>query len=141
MGNYADLDDLRTMLPENVIIRLTDVNSLGEVNATVAEAYFAETDGDLDGYISRRRSVPVTPVPDKLKYLAIRWWFYVAHRYRQSVSEDIETDHRRDVEWLEAYAAGEGSLGDDADPGAQTSGDAEAEYNERVYTRAKLAGW
>ena len=143
MGNYFSQSDLLTVVPRNELVRLTDIDDEGTINAATVTAYIEETEADIDGYLARRRDVPVTtsPTPPKLKRMCVRWWFYVAHRYRQSVSEDLERDHERDVEWLEAYAEGEGSLGDEDDPHSPGVGSAKQDAQTRVWDRDKLKGW
>jgi phage gp36-like protein len=141
MGNYCAQADLLVAIPRNELIQLTDVDDDGSVNSATVTAAIGEAEADLDAYISRRRDVPVSPVPDKLKYLAVRWTLYVLHRYRRSVTEDMETDHKRDVDWLTAYAEGDGSLGDDDDPHSPGVGSAKQDSPDRVWTRGELPGW
>ena len=139
--SYCTQADLLTAVSRNDLIQLTDVDDEGTINTATVAAAIAEAEADVNGYIARRRDVPVSPVPDKLKFLTVRWSLFVLHRYRHSVTEDMDKDHERDVKWLEAYAEGEGSLGDDGEPHSPGVGAGKHDAPDRVFGRDKMKGW
>ncbi len=137
--SYATLADLWLACPRNELIQLTDYDATGEVGTAVVTDVGSEADGWLDSYLAKRRTTPVSPVPELLRALAIRARVYFLHLRRRSVGDDLKAQHEEDRTWLEDYAAGNGSLGDADDPTQPGGSDYSADT--RVYTRDKLKGF
>jgi len=61
--SYSTEDDLLKHVSEDTLIQLTDDAGMGIVDADRLADAIADADAVIDGYLSRRYSVPMNPVP------------------------------------------------------------------------------
>jgi len=141
MGNYCTIADLTKRFSVQDLIQLSDIESTGQINEDVWNEAIAGAESDIHAYIARRRTVPVTdPVAlVRLRRMTGDWAYWSRHSDLHSVTEDLRKRHEEDVEWLVAYANGEVSLGDEADPAQPGTGQQSADT--RVFTRDKMKGF
>ena len=138
---YSTQADLLKLVSRNELIQLTDLDDEGTVNADTVSEVISEADEFINGYLARRRTVPVDPVPTMLKHLSARLALYFLHLHRRSVTDDLKDQFDTDKDFLEAYATGDGSLGDDDEPTTPGVGASKQSANDRVFTRDDMEGW
>jgi len=138
MGDYLTYAKLTTRIPSNELRQLLDVAADGDIE-TVAEDIIADVEGDVLSYVEARRTPPTAGESAKLAAICFRWFLWAVALDRRSVGEDAQKAHEADVKWLEAYAEGKGSLGDDDEP--LQPPDPQQSADTRVFTRDKMKGF
>ena len=141
---YSTLDDLRKLVPEEVLVQLTDDEYLGTVNQARVDEAIAQADAEVDSYCGGRYSVPFSTVPEIAKKLSVDIAVY--NLYSRTVMEmpAVRAErYRNAIRQLEAISKGIISLGVDPLPSAPK--DSTAETNKptdtNVFTRENLKGF
>jgi phage gp36-like protein len=144
---YSTLDDIKKLLPEEVLVQLTDDENLGTVNQARVDEAIDQADAEIDSYCGGRYSVPFPAgagCPDVAKKLSVDIAIY--NLYSRTVMEmpAIRAErYRNAIRQLEAISKGVISLGVNPAPSAPT--DSTAETNKptdtNVFTREKLKGF
>jgi phage gp36-like protein len=141
---YSTVDDIKKMLPEELIIQLTDDEATGSLNQARVDEAIAQADAEIDSYCGERYSVPFTTVPDIVKKLSVDIAIYNLYsRLVRDMPEVRSERYRSSIKQLEAIAKGNISLGADPAPTAHSEGRAETnrQSDENVFTREKLKGF
>jgi len=137
---YCTLDDIKKLIPEQVIIQLTDDENLGTVNQARVDEAIAQADAEIDSYCGGKYSVPFSsPVPDIIKKISVDIAIY--NLYSRKVEEIPQTRterYRNAIRQLEGIAKGTISIGEDPEPAIPSQGGSEVSTNDRVFTRDKL---
>lgn len=139
---YATVQDLIDRWGEEALVELAPNRDgddwLEGYNTTLVESALVDASGEIDGYLARRFSVPISPAPDLLIGLACdiaRWRLSTAeHR------EDIRKRYEDAIARLQGIAEGKAGLGDDAAAGAGTDGP-RIRKGRRRFDGAALRGW
>ncbi len=141
---YCSLDDIKKMVPEELVVQLTDDEGLGAVNQARVDEAIAQADAEIDSYCGERYSVPFAAAPAVVKKMSVDIAVY--NLYSRTVSEMPETRkdrYRNAVRQLEGIAKGTVSLG--VDPAPAPHGEGGAETNKaadgNVFTRGRLEGF
>lgn len=143
MGDILTTTFVRSRVPVRDLVQLTDVDRENQINDTTLEAQITAAESDIKPFLIRRgrdSDELIASPPPKLKELLFRWWEWVAHGDRHSLTDDIKDRHREDLDFLEAYANGEGTLGDDDDPATHGASGRQSS-DDRVFDRDKMEGW
>lgn len=141
---YCTLDDLKKLVPEDVLVQLTDDENLGEVDTARVNEAITQADAEIDGYLGGRYAVPLTSVPDMVKKLSIDIALY--NLYSRTVSEmpSLRGDrYCSAVRQLEGIAKGIITLGVSEMPSAPTDSGAETNKNDdgNVFSRDSMKGF
>ena len=142
---YSTIDDIRALLPEDELLRLTDDEGLGSVNTARVDAAIARADADIDSYCAARYSVPVTPVPQLLKSISVDLAVYDLYSRAVISMPEVRGRRQRDArKHLEDIAGGRATLGTSEVPSPADTGSG-AETNKptdtNVFSRDKLGGF
>ena len=100
-----------------------------------------DADDTINGYVSARYTLPVTPVPAVLQRVACELArFYL---YDDQVTDLIKDRHAANIKWLESVSKGVVSLGADAASGVQpvSSAGAELVTSGKVWGRESSQGF
>ncbi len=131
---YATQQDLVDRFGAQELARLTD-KDLGEtINASTVDRALADTDAEIDSYLSKRVATPLSPAPALVNAHAC-----TIARYR--LHGDMVTDRIRDAykdarAWLEKAAKGEVSIdGLQVAEGAASADMPLVEGPERIFGR------
>jgi phage gp36-like protein len=143
--SYSTLDDLRALIPGDILIQLTDDESTGAVVASrVAEA-IAQADGEIDSYCAGKYAVPFAVVPAVIKKCSVDMAIYNLYSRRVEELPPVRADrYRNALRCLEGIAKGTISPGVDPEPTAATGGDRIRSTKidtQRAATRKKLKGF
>ena len=144
---YCTQSDMENLIPREVMVQLTDDESLGSVNAARLAEAIAQADAEADAYLARRYAVPVSPVPALLRKLSVDMAVY--HLYSRTVHAmpEIRRERYTDaIKRLEAIARGTAGLGADATaaPASEQSpwaGQTNRTGDDHVFTREKMRGF
>lgn len=103
---YATLADLSARFGDRMLVALTDRGeaATGAVDSAVVDRALAETDAVIDGYLSARYTLPVTPAPPLLTDLALAiaiWKLHIA-----APDPKVEADYKEAIRTLRDIAAG-----------------------------------
>lgn len=79
---YCMAEDIVLRQPEIDLVKLTDDEGFGEVNAGVLEAAIADADAVINGHLRGRLEVPISPVPDLLRRLSVDLTLHFLHQRR-----------------------------------------------------------
>lgn len=150
---YCTLIDIKKLLPEEIIIQLTDDENLqpaaidpanpdhaaiiGRIDEAIATA-----DSEIDGYCGSKYTVPFNSIPRIVKGLSIEISTYYLYK-RRTVPEEIEKAYDKAISKLKDISRGLLSLGIDPPPPAATTGGAEANksVSDRIFTRQSMKGF
>lgn len=141
---YSILDDIKKLIPEEVLIQLTDDESLGTVNAGRITEAIAQADSEIDSYCGGRYSVPFATAPGIVKKISVDIAIYNLYSRRVEVIPETRADrYKNAIRQLEGISKGTISIGVDPAPSAstQTSNTVLVETSERLFTRENMSGF
>lgn len=136
---YSTLEDIKKLLPEDIIIQLTDDENTGAVNQARVDEAIKAADAEINSYCATKYAVPFATVPDIVNSLSVEIAIYNLHK-RRTMPEDIEKRYDKAIAKLKDISRGLITLGIDPAPAATSEGVAETNKTEsdRVFTRASL---
>jgi phage gp36-like protein len=152
---YCTIDDLKKLIAEETILRLTDDDNLDPASidpsapaqaaivSRISEA-IATSDAEIDGYCAAKYGVPLYPVPPLVKALSVQLTIYYLHKRRSSMPEEVEKGYDKASARLRDIAKGLLTLG--VDPAPAPSADAAGAATnktegDRVFTRDSMKGF
>lgn len=114
---YCIQADVQEQLDEERLIQLTDDEGAGVVNADRVDRAIADADAEIDSYLSKRYTVPLSPVPVLVRMLSVDlavWNLYS----RKGVEDPVRKErYQARVKLLQALGEGKATLGVDPEPG------------------------
>lgn len=149
--SYSAKEEVREMLKDdalNAIIGDTfieDAAEREELVEPIIEAAIADADAEIDGYLAKRYTVPISPAPRVLnkfsKDIAV---YNLFSRIGIDESTDQKTYLNRynaAIKFLTLVAEGKVSIGTETeDPASAAATGFSAKSNPRLFTRAKMRG-
>ena len=153
--SYCTLNDIKALLPEQVIIELTDdemsgmtaIEESADDCAAVMERIrtaITTADAEIDGYCAARYAVPFGTVPAVIKGLSVEIAIYYLQA-RKGAPEKIVNRYEKAVARLRDISKGVLTLGVDPPPAESTAQADSAACNktgeDRVFTRDKMRGF
>ena len=108
---YCTQADLIERMSEPDLVRLTDHDGDGSVDAAVVAAAISDADGHIDSFLAVKYTVPVSPVPDVVRKRSVILTIYYLQLYRESVTDSMKEAVKVVDAWLKAAAKGDVSLG------------------------------
>lgn len=116
---YSTLTDLKALVPEEILIKLSkDQAGATEIDAGNIAAAIAQADRIIDGYVGVQRQVPLDPVPGLISIISANLAVYNLYRRRNQVPEIWESQYKADVAVLVKISTGQISFGGDVVPAA-----------------------
>lgn len=124
MAAYCTLDDLVKLLPEDILVQLTDDDNLGVIDTGRIGEAIATAGAEIDGWCAPRYVVPFTePVPALIKKCAIDVAIYNLYSRRvETIPETRATRYKEAMRLLKDIATGNVALGTAEIPAARTEG-------------------
>lgn len=109
---YCVLSDILAIVPEAKLLQLTDDSGLGAVDSDRVDQAAADASSEIDGYLAARYAVPVNPVPDLVRKLAVDLVVYNLYARRvNEVPESHKDRYKNAIRLLENIAKGVVTLG------------------------------
>lgn len=126
MASYCVQADILKLLPESTLIRLTDDEDSGSINADRVTEAIASAAEEMDSYLGVKYDLPITstvPLLGKINVdMAI---FNLYSRIKETVPETRQTRYERAIKLLEDIRDGKLSPGIQPPPDPPDSGDVE----------------
>jgi len=139
---YCTQDDILDQVAEAELVRLTDDASAGTVDADVVAAAIAGAEAEIDSYVGRRHTVPLSPVPPVVRDRAVDIAVYRLYKRRRKANDDVRKSYEDALAWLKDVAKGLVSLGvDDPDATPSPTHRPSIDGPDRIFDRDKLEGF
>jgi phage gp36-like protein len=91
--SYCTIDDLKKLIPEDMLIQLTDDENTGAVATNRVEEAIGQADAEIDSYLAGEYAVPLNPVPEIARKCSVDMAAY--NLYSRRVEEIPETRSER----------------------------------------------
>ena len=151
---YCTLTDIKNLLPEEIIIQLTDDENLKPAVIDPANAAHAAiigrideaieaADAEIDGYCAVNYTVPFSTVPRLVTGLSVELAIYYLYA-RRTIPEDFQKRYDRAVSRLKDIAKGLMTLGVDpqsAPPASSGGAESNKPEPDRIFTLDKMRGF
>ncbi|MEJ2671222.1 MAG: DUF1320 domain-containing protein [Deltaproteobacteria bacterium] len=138
---YCSEDDLLKMIPEAELVDLTVESGDVPDSLIIADA-INKAEAEIDSYLGVRYMVPVSPVPDQVKALAVDLAIYHLYSRRNLVPPVRQQRYAAAVALLKQVRSGEIVItGPDGETPAAAKDVAEATSAIRCFTRNTLTDW
>lgn len=134
---YCTQQDLVDRFGETELIQLTDTGGSGTIDATVVARAIADAEGEIDAYLAKAASLPLSPVPAIVAAAACDMARY--RLYRDQLTEPVTQRYKDAIRLLSAIARGEIRLSAEA----VTANPVAPRYSapDRVFTTDTLSGF
>ena len=138
---YCSEYDLLKMIPEAELVDLTVESGDVPDSLIIADA-INKAEAEIDSYLGVRYVVPVSPVPDQVKALAVDLAIYHLYSRRNLVPPVRQQRYAAAVALLKQVRSGEIVItGPDGETPAAAKDVAEATSAIRCFTRNTLTDW
>ena len=139
---YSAKSDILEQLDEAILIQLTDDDGIGAVDDDKVTRAIADADATIDAYCQGRYSIPLDPVPDKMRQISVDLAVYNLYSRRGDAAPETRKDrHKEAIRFLEKVSEGKISLGSST-PSPETTGNSvDIDQNDRIFTRDKMSGF
>lgn len=139
---YCTQSDITEQLDAATLIELTDDEAAGEVDEDKVTRAISSADATIDAYCQGRYSLPLSPVPEKIRDFSVDIAIYNLYSRRGDLIPDNRKNrHKEALRFLEKVAEDKIGLGA-ASPAPETTGAAvDVDYNTRIFTRDKMSGF
>lgn len=139
------MDDIKKMLPEAELLRLTDDEDLGAIDPIRVEEAIAQADAEIDAYVGARYSVPLASAPEFLRKASVDLAIYNLYSRTALALPEVRRDrYANTARLLEGIASGKVTLGMPSPPApteiASGSGTNKS-APDNVFTRRSLRGF
>lgn len=139
---YCTLADIQSQLRDDVIIRLSDDDNLGQIDTTKVDASIASSSSEIDGYVQMRYPLPLSTVPPILKKLSADIAIYNLFSRRgfdESTADKVVVDrYKGAIRFLEKVATGAVTLGVQAPKPESTIN---MQTGDRKFSRGSMKGY
>ena len=139
---YSTKSDILEQLDEAILIQLTDDDGIGAVDDAKVTRAIADADATIDAYCQGRYSIPLDPVPGKMRQVSVDLAVYNLYSRRGDAAPETRKDrHKEAIRFLEKVSEGKISLGAST-PSPETTGNSvEIGHNDRIFTRDDMSGF
>ncbi len=135
---YSTLADIKKLIPEDVSIQLTDDEGSGTVNQTRVDEAIAQADGEINGYLAGRYTVPLSTVPALIRKFSVDIAIYNLYSRKTEDMPKTRVDrYNNAIRTLEAIAKGTISLGVSPDPGDEMQIKTSTSEDDRKFSQGK----
>jgi phage gp36-like protein len=136
--SYSALSDITDDLDEEILIQLTDDEDTGAVNESRVTAAIAKADAEIDSYLSKRYTLPLSSTPEVIKKLSVDIAIWNLYSRRNKMEEVRKARYDAAVKLLVAMSKGDATLGIDPEPaGGEQQIKASRTKDDRTFTIGK----
>lgn len=140
--SYCTLTDILGRMDEADVIAYTDDDDAGVVDTDKTSQAIAAADALIDAHLSSRYAVPMSPVPDMIKKLAVDVAVYEICSRRDRAPDGRRQVYEDALKLLEKLGRGIAVIpGATAAPESVRSGRAEITSSSRVFSRDSMTGF
>jgi len=139
---YATREDLKAVVPVRDLQLLTDFDGAADtVDDTKLDQALIDATAEVNGYISKRVTLPLADTPDMLRVVCRDLAIYRLHANVSRVTDTQEKLRDAAISFLKQVQDGKTSIGDDDATVETSEGVVTAEGPDRVMTRDSLKGF
>ncbi len=141
---YATKQDLVDRMGALELIQLTDRTNMppSTIDDVVVGRALDDADAMIDGYVSKRYALPLSPPPAVLTRIAVDLARYYLHGERVEKDGAVALAHKQAMDWLRDVSKGLVALVHDAaEPKPAGDGAIQANPSTRVMRRDTLEGF
>jgi phage gp36-like protein len=144
--SYSTLDDIKKLIPADILIQLTDDENTGAVVASRIDEAVAQADAEVNAYCATKFTVPFAPVPVVIRKLSVDLAIYNLYSRRVEIVPETRSErYKNAVRTLEGIAKGTVALdvAPMADPPANTDENPKntRSADDRVFTKTNMEGF
>ena len=103
-------------MSEADLVRLTDHDGDGAVDAAVVAEAIQDASGHIDSYLQMKYVVPLSPIPDAVRKRCVILTMYFLQLYRDSVTESMQKAYDSVNAWLKLVSEGKLTVGAETQP-------------------------
>lgn len=138
---YSTQDDILEQIDASVLIQLTDPDGAAIDDGVVTRA-IEDADATIDAYCQGRYTVPLLPVPDKIRQVSVDIAIYNLYSRRADAAPDMRKDRHKDaIRFLERVSDGKITLGAATPARSNTPDTVNISSNDRIFDRDKMSGF
>jgi phage gp36-like protein len=139
--SYSAKADILEQLDESVLIQLTDPDGAAVDDDVVTRA-IEDADATIDAYCQGRYTIPLSPVPDKIRHLSVDIAIYNLFSRRGDAAPEVRKDRQKEaIRFLEKVSTGTIRLGAATPALANTRDTVNIASNTRLFDRDKMSGF
>ena len=139
---YSEKADILDSLDENSLIQLTDDENTGSVNDGRVTKAIADADATIDFHCQKHYSVPLSPVPDKIRQISVDIAIYNLYSRRDDTAPETRVDrYNQALKDLRDIRDGKTLLGSNTPAQSNTENSVTIESNDRVFSRENMDGF
>lgn len=108
---YSTLEDLKTYMPNNHLVQLTDDENVNEIDTEVVDDAIARADNLIDSYLRGRYPVPIADsedVPQEIKDISTKVAAYNLYRKNMQLTlpEPVKIEYKQAIDLLKMIQSG-----------------------------------
>ena len=136
---YCTLSDINKLLPQEVLIRLTDDDMSGSVDDDVVTESIDSASDEMDVYLGSRYELPITETVDILIKLNVDIAIYNLYsRVKDSIPETRNERYKNAIRMLEKIADGKIDIIPKPDPPSSISGSIKTKTRTKEFSETIL---
>jgi len=138
---YSIQDDILEQIDESILIQLTDPDGAA-IDEDVVTRAIEDADATIDSYCQGRYTVPLSPVPDKIRQISVDIAMYNLFSRRGDAAPEVRKDrHKEAIRFLERVSDGKITLGAATPAQSNTPDTVNISSNDRIFDRDKMSGF
>lgn len=142
--SYCSINDIQSVIANDDLVQLTNDTGGDSVDTTKIEDAISYVESIIDGYLRGRYSVPLTTVPDAIKYLAVDFVVYrlYSRRVNTEAPDNVLKKFYDVIKTLQDMQKGAFSLGIESvnttnNPSLKTNKDSSISSLNKYFTKVK----
>ena len=108
---YCSVDDLIKRISLEDLTQLSDDDGDGEYDENIVNEAIEYAQNIIDGYVGKKYQVPLDPIPEIIKRIAVDLAIYWLYSRSDEIPEEIENRYKNQIKMLEDIAKGNISIG------------------------------
>lgn len=138
---YCTQDDILQQLSPDKLIEVTSETG-DAVDPDIVTRAIEDADATIDTYCQGRYTVPLDPVPPRIREVSVDEAIYNLYSRRDDAIPDLRKDrHKEAIRFLEKVSEGKIELGTSTPAPANTGNTVGITCNGRIFTRTKMKGF
>lgn len=141
---YSAQTDILLQISDVELAQLTSDDGVS-IDEDVVNKAITDADADIDSYLGKVYSVPLSTASAKVNQLSVTIAIYKLHSRRAAqlggVSEIVRTNYEDAIRFLEQAAAGKVTIGVDPPPAKASTTGGKFSADERRFTRDEMDGY
>jgi len=140
--SYSAKADVLEQLDEDTLVQLTDDDGVGSIDNDKVTRAISSADATIDSYCQGRYTIPLSPVPDKIRDISVDIVIYNLFSRRDDTMPETRKDrHKEAIRFLEKVSEGKIELGAATPAPTNTRDSLDISSNTRIFTREKMEGF